>query len=81
MDKSYRCPYCSKLFNNLTAISSHVEASSVNCRIRETDGFNAYLDQLTAGIVDAGTRDKHGTIQYTTTDTSRATFGLKKGEH
>ncbi|KAG6006563.1 hypothetical protein E4U21_006861 [Claviceps maximensis] len=65
-DQSFRCPYCLRMFKSLTAISSHVESSSVNCRIRETDGYNAYLDQLTAGMVDIGIQNEDGTPRYTT---------------
>ncbi|KAG6041595.1 hypothetical protein E4U41_003332 [Claviceps citrina] len=76
-DKTFRCPYCHKTFKSLTAISSHVESSSINCRISETDGYNAYLDQLTAGMVDLGRQYEDGTVQYTTAD-SRSSY-LKTG--
>ncbi|KAG5982868.1 hypothetical protein E4U55_001199 [Claviceps digitariae] len=78
-NQSFRCPYCLKMFKSLTAISSHVESSSVNCRIREADGYNAYLNQLTAGMVDIGRQNEDGTLQYTTVDSSRASLGLTKG--
>lgn len=71
-DKTYRCPYCLKMFKTLTAITSHAESSSMNCRIRETDGYNAFLDQLTAGMVDVGGQNEDGTLQYTAAKSARA---------
>ncbi|KAK2608727.1 hypothetical protein QQS21_002716 [Conoideocrella luteorostrata] len=66
-DITYRCPCCLKIFKSLTAITSHAESSSVHCRIREMDGYEAYLDQLTAGIVSIENRNKDGTWKYSTT--------------
>ncbi|QUC22428.1 uncharacterized protein UV8b_06669 [Ustilaginoidea virens] len=68
-DRQYRCPYCLRPFKSLTAITAHVESSSVSCRIRETDGYGAFVDQLTAGMVDVGKSREDGTLQYSTSDT------------
>jgi hypothetical protein len=75
----FRCPYCQRCFGSLTAVTQHAEASSVRCQIRETDEYNAYLDQLTAGIVDVSiNRHADGTPKYETTESSRQNFGRAK---
>ncbi|GAB0142289.1 hypothetical protein EsHS_00002845 [Epichloe bromicola] len=79
-DKTYRCPYCFRMFKTLTAITSHAESSSMNCRIRETDGYSAFLDQLTAGMIDVGRQNEDGTLQYTTAKSARASLGLEGGD-
>ncbi|KID79409.1 uncharacterized protein G6M90_00g019960 [Metarhizium brunneum] len=74
-NRTYRCPYCQKVFKTLTAITSHVESSSVKCQIREADNYEAYLDQLTAGIIDVEERrNEDGTLQYKTAESARAAF-------
>ncbi|KAF4340601.1 C2H2 finger domain protein [Fusarium beomiforme] len=61
----YRCPYCLDIFKSLTAITSHAESSSTKCKIRNTDEFNAYFDQLLGGMVSVGgERNKDGTLRY-----------------
>lgn len=71
----YRCPYCLRTFSSLTAVTQHAESSGVRCRIRDTDTYNAYLDQLTSGIVDVSLgRNQDGTLKYKTTDVARETF-------
>lgn len=42
--------------------------------MRDTDNYEAYLDQLTAGIVDVGKRNEDGTWQYNTAESARAAF-------
>ncbi|KAH7165741.1 putative C2H2 finger domain protein [Dactylonectria macrodidyma] len=71
----YRCPYCLNTFGSLTAMTQHAESSGVRCRIRESDDYNSYLDQLTSGIVDISpTRNEDGTVKYETTDVAREAF-------
>ncbi|KAK7432383.1 hypothetical protein QQZ08_000945 [Neonectria magnoliae] len=74
-DTVYRCPYCHRTFSSLAAVTQHAESSGVRCRIRDTEKYDAYLDQLTAGIVDVSReRNDDGTLKYNTTETARETF-------
>ncbi|KAI5461617.1 hypothetical protein BGZ63DRAFT_357049 [Mariannaea sp. PMI_226] len=76
----FRCPYCQRTFGSLTAVTMHAESSTVRCQIRETDDYNAYLDQLTAGIVNvAHGRHEDGTPKYETTEMARNAFGRRTG--
>lgn len=78
-DKMYRCPYCLRIFKSMAAITNHSESSANRCQIRETDNYNAYLDQLTAGMVDVSReRNEDGTLKYVTTETAKETFRGKK---
>ncbi|CAI6096813.1 unnamed protein product [Clonostachys chloroleuca] len=77
---SYNCPNCFKKFYSLTALTAHVESSSQRCNIREADAFRAYVDQLTAGLVDVSLeRYEDGTNQYVTAESAKEKFGPKKG--
>ncbi|KAM0561622.1 hypothetical protein ACHAPJ_002790 [Fusarium lateritium] len=64
-ETKYRCPYCLNTFGSLASITQHAESNGVKCRIRDTDNFKAYMDQLTGGMVDVAI-DRHddGTIKY-----------------
>ncbi|KAF4951798.1 hypothetical protein FSARC_12811 [Fusarium sarcochroum] len=64
-ETKYRCPYCLNTFGSLASITQHAESNGVKCRLRDTDTFKAYMDQLTAGMVDVAI-DRHddGTIKY-----------------
>ncbi|VUC33266.1 unnamed protein product [Clonostachys rosea] len=77
---SYNCPNCFKKFYSLTALTAHVESSSQRCNIREADAYGAYIDQLTAGLVDVSVeRYEDGTNQYVTAESAKEKFGPKKG--
>ncbi|CAH0040652.1 unnamed protein product [Clonostachys solani] len=77
---SYNCPNCLKKFYSLTALTAHAESSSQRCNIREADAFRAYVDQLTAGLVDVSLeRYEDGTNQYVTAESAKEKFGPKKG--
>ncbi|KAM4066484.1 palmitoyltransferase PFA3 [Hirsutella rhossiliensis] len=68
-NRTYQCPYCLRKFKSLAAIVSHAEQSNVHCRIRESDNYDAFIHQLTAGIVDVDMkRHDDGTIKYETRD-------------
>lgn len=78
----YRCPYCLKYFSSLTAITQHAEDTGSRCRIRFSDNYNAYMDQLTAGLVDVAlNRHEDGTVKYSTTEKAQEAFnGKGKGK-
>ncbi|PHH74973.1 hypothetical protein CDD80_2725 [Ophiocordyceps camponoti-rufipedis] len=65
--KRYHCPYCHRRFPTLTAIVAHAEQSSARCHIRESDNYDAWIDQLTGGVLDVGVeRHVDGTVKYET---------------
>ncbi|KAK5993942.1 hypothetical protein PT974_07380 [Cladobotryum mycophilum] len=77
-DKTYRCPHCFKEFKSLTAITQHAESNGNRCRIRDTENYNAYLDQLTGGIIDVQpSRHADGTVAYRTSDKAKELFNGK----
>ncbi|RDA87565.1 hypothetical protein CP532_3955 [Ophiocordyceps camponoti-leonardi (nom. inval.)] len=64
-EKKYHCPYCNRRFPTMTAIVSHAEQSSARCHIRESDNYEAFMDQLTGGVIDVGfDRHEDGTVKY-----------------
>ncbi|KAG4275884.1 hypothetical protein FPRO04_08003 [Fusarium proliferatum] len=65
----YRCPYCLNTFGSLASITQHVESNSSKCHIRESEQFNAYMDQLLASLVDVKERHPDGTVRYETSKT------------
>lgn len=66
-DTTYRCPYCLRIFKSLTAMVSHAESQGTFCQIRKTKEYSAYMDQLSAGLVDvAETPHEDGTVAYET---------------
>lgn len=53
----------------MTGITSHAEAKSSKCHIQDTAQYEAFMDQLTAGIVDIErTRFQGGSIIYKTSE-------------
>lgn len=75
-DKTYTCPSCFKKFKSLTAVAAHTESASQRCHIRFANGYTAYMDQLSGGIVDVDHELHHdGTVKYHTSDASRKMFG------
>ncbi|KAF4589619.1 Zinc finger, C2H2 [Ophiocordyceps camponoti-floridani] len=63
--KRYHCPYCHRRFPTLTSIVAHAEQSSSRCHIRDSDNYDAWIDQLTGGVLDVGVeRHVDGTVKY-----------------
>ncbi|KAI1360274.1 hypothetical protein F5Y08DRAFT_331699 [Xylaria arbuscula] len=46
------CIRCKKAFPTVANLIGHMESSTTNCRIRDTDDFRRALGQLTGGILD-----------------------------
>lgn len=79
-DRTWVCPSCLKGYKSLTAITMHAETPG-NCAIRENPEFDAYLDQLTAGLVamDADRRED-GSIVYKMAEKAKETIKAAKGQ-
>ncbi|KAK2677068.1 hypothetical protein RAB80_005808 [Fusarium oxysporum f. sp. vasinfectum] len=65
----YRCPYCLNTFGSLASITQHVESNSNKCKIRDTEQYNSYMDQLLASMVNVKDRHADGTVRYETSKT------------
>lgn len=64
-----------KIFRSITAIAQHTESSAAKCRMRDTSGYESYLDQLTAGIVDVEEeRNEDGTLKFKTSEETQKLF-------
>jgi general transcription factor 3C polypeptide 5 (transcription factor C subunit 1) len=47
------------LFKSLSAIAAHAETATVRCRVSASKEFPAFMDQLTAGMVQVN-KSVHG---------------------
>lgn len=75
-DKKYTCPWCHKEFHSFQAVTAHSESASQRCHIRYTEGYRAYMDQLTSGIVDIQAKaHEDGTHKYETTVAAMKRWG------
>ncbi|EHK25977.1 uncharacterized protein TRIVIDRAFT_73413 [Trichoderma virens Gv29-8] len=71
-NKTYRCPYCLKIFKTLAGITSHAETRGSKCRLQDTAHYETFMDQLTAGIVDIErTRYQDGSIIFKTSEQAK----------
>lgn len=62
-DKSYQCPRCSRIFKSVESITFHAESPG-HCRIRETEQYGAFLDQITGGIVQVDINSTNDNVKY-----------------
>jgi palmitoyltransferase len=58
----------------MAALTQHVESPSVRCNIRNTDGYDDFLDKLTAGIVDRAGSNPDGMPKLTVSEGARTAF-------
>ncbi|RGP76387.1 hypothetical protein FLONG3_5271 [Fusarium longipes] len=64
-ETKYRCPYCLNTFGSLASITQHAESNGTKCKIRETDNYGAYMDQLLSGMIDVKQNGyEDGTVRY-----------------
>jgi hypothetical protein len=66
-----QCPQCLRFFHGATAMAQHVESQSSKCRIRDSDRYREFTDQLTAGIADVQGRHKDNTVRYVVPDEAK----------
>lgn len=80
-ETKYRCPYCLNTFGSLASIAQHAESNGSKCKIRQTDNFRAYMDQLLAGMIDVNeTNHDDGTIRYEVSKDFKPARALVQGE-
>ncbi|KOS17105.1 Zinc finger and BTB domain-containing protein 8A [Escovopsis weberi] len=72
----FTCPGCFKRFGGLAAMAAHAESSSGRCRVRLSEGFPAYVDQLTGGLVEV-TEDQYedGSPVFRVPETAGSVYG------
>ncbi|KAL2760447.1 hypothetical protein ACRALDRAFT_2024427 [Sodiomyces alcalophilus JCM 7366] len=59
-----QCPMCYKWFKDVAAMTAHAESQSKRCSIRFSEHYRPFIDQLTAGVVDAVGLHEDNTVKY-----------------
>lgn len=70
-----QCPSCLRFFVDVTALASHVESQGRRCQIRMSESFRTFVDQLTAGVVDAVGVQEDGTTRFEISNEAVVKFG------
>jgi len=66
------CPSCLNYFPGVTALTQHVESQGSRCRVRDSDQYRTFVDQLTAGLSDVDGRHTDQTVRYVVPETDEA---------
>ncbi|TLS25484.1 hypothetical protein PpBr36_07488 [Pyricularia pennisetigena] len=72
----YRCPFCSKMYRSLSALTQHCESPNTFCEIDYSYSYRIFLGQLTGGVIDVDGKHADHTPKYIITETAKAMFGL-----
>ncbi|OAQ80471.1 hypothetical protein VFPBJ_06056 [Purpureocillium lilacinum] len=74
------CPRCHKLFKTRASALAHAEAINSRCSTRKYSDYDAYMDQLTSGLVNVNL-DRHvdGTKIFITPESAWDEYGGSKG--
>ena len=70
-----QCPTCLRWFEGMTALTQHSESQALRCKVRETEEYRQFLDQMTAGIVDTTDQHEDGTNKYMVPAEAEKVFG------
>ncbi|KAM0335639.1 hypothetical protein ACHAQA_000688 [Verticillium albo-atrum] len=70
-----QCPACLHFFVDVTAMTHHAESQSTRCNIRSSQKYRPFLDQLTAGVMDAVGQHSDTTIRYEVTNDAVIQYG------
>ncbi|UNI19659.1 Protein S-acyltransferase [Purpureocillium takamizusanense] len=74
------CPRCHKLFKTRASALAHAEAINSRCSTRHSKDYDAYVDQLTSGLVNVNLdRNMDGTKIYITPESAWDEYGGPKG--
>lgn len=76
---NFDCPYCRSRFHSVTNMLEHAEATYAKCCLRNTDGFGAFVSQLTGGIINVSRSElSDGTPKFEVSEEAMEAFGNKK---
>lgn len=70
-----QCPSCLRWFEGMTALTQHSESQALRCKVRTTEEYRQFLDQMTAGVVDTTDMHGDGTNKYTVPEEAEKVFG------
>ena len=63
-----------RFFSTATGLTSHAENSTARCRIRDSDNYRQFIDQLTAGLTDVDGRHTDDSVRYVVPENAAAPF-------
>ncbi|TLD25399.1 hypothetical protein PspLS_05685 [Pyricularia sp. CBS 133598] len=75
----YRCPFCSKMYRSLSALTQHCESPNTFCEIDYSYSYRTFLGQLTGGIVDVDGKHADHSTRYIVTEVAKVMFGHGQG--
>ncbi|RDW88445.1 hypothetical protein BP6252_00477 [Coleophoma cylindrospora] len=79
MNEKLRCKGCLRYFASATALTQHSESQGVRCNVRNTDNYNAIVDEVTAGTTATAGRHEDDTVRYVT-NPNAAIAGIRGGK-
>jgi hypothetical protein len=63
-----KCVNCLRFFDSATALTQHAESQGVRCKIRDTDQYGTYVDEITASTAATAGRHADLTVKYVVND-------------
>src|SRR3569833_60359 len=63
-----------RFFSTATGLTSHAENSTARRRIRDSDNYRQFIDQLTAGLTDVDGRHTDDSVRYVVPENAAAPF-------
>jgi hypothetical protein len=63
-NKRLMCVNCLRFFDSVTALTQHAEAQGIRCRVRETDGYENYIGEITAKAAKTDGFHSDSTVKY-----------------
>ncbi|MCJ1431324.1 hypothetical protein MMC27_000675 [Xylographa pallens] len=60
----HRCPECLRIYQDATALTQHMEASSSRCRIKLSRDYDKILGMVSGGIIRVDGQHVDGTVRY-----------------
>lgn len=70
----YRCPFCSKMYRSISALTQHCETPNTFCEIDYSYSYRTFLNQLTGGVIDVDGKHADHTPKYIVTDMAKGMF-------
>ncbi|MCJ1393171.1 hypothetical protein MMC18_006043 [Xylographa bjoerkii] len=60
----HRCPECLRIYQDATALTQHMEASSARCRIKLSKDYDKIVGMVSGGIIRVDGQHVDGTVRY-----------------